>query len=187
MLLCAKSGSADDLVVGAFCMNWTRRLPHWVPENSIVFVTWTLEGKAKGRSCRWLADPRIAQIVEEALLYGASQGKYDLHAWVIMPDHGHMVIEPKAPIQRIMQWLKSATAHRANAVLDRAGEPFWMREYYDRWMRSDAEISKTIAYLEDNPVRAGLAASAEEYRWSSARVDDNIVGRDPTWYRGNNT
>jgi REP element-mobilizing transposase RayT len=157
-------------------MYWKRRLPHWIPENTIVFVTWTLEGKTKGRSARWLANPQIAQIVEDALLYGASQAKYDLHAWVIMPDHVHTVIEPKTPINRLMQWLKSATATRANVILNRVGEPFWMREYYDRWMRSDAEVSKTIAYLEDNPVRAGLSASPEEYRWSSASTDDKIVG-----------
>jgi putative transposase len=108
------------------------------------------------------------------------QGKYDLHAWVIMPNHAHLVIEPKVPLNRTMQWLKTATANRANAMLRRIGQPFWMREYYDRWMRSDAELSKTIAYIEDDPVRAALASSPEQYRWSSASTDDKIVGATKT-------
>jgi hypothetical protein len=116
------TGSADDLVVGAFCMYWKRRLPHWIPENTIVFVTFHLAGSKQG--ARRLADEHIAKIVEDALLYGASQGKYDLHAWVIMPNHVHLIIEPKAPLNRMIQWLKTATANRANAILRRTGQTF---------------------------------------------------------------
>lgn len=46
--------------------------------------------------------------------------------------------------------------------------PFWRREYYDRWMRSDRELSKTIAYVEENAVRKQLASCAEEWPWSRA-------------------
>jgi REP element-mobilizing transposase RayT len=149
---------------------------------AIVFVTWKLEGAApepsadlitkddqphRPRGPRWLADPRIARIVVEALHFGARRGRYELVAWSIMPNHLHVVILPKEPLSKIMGWLKKATAYRANQILDRVGQPFWMREYYDRWMRSDAEITQT-SYAEDNPVRAGLVASPEQYRWSSA-------------------
>jgi hypothetical protein len=51
-----------------------------------------------------------------------------------------------------------------------------MREYFDRWMRSDAELVKTIQYVEDNPVRAGLADCPENFRWSSASAADEIGG-----------
>jgi REP element-mobilizing transposase RayT len=71
------------------------------------------------------------------------------------------MIDPKVPLQGIMRWLKAATANRANVVLNRVGKSFWCREYYDRWMRSDKEISETIAYVEGNPVRAGIATSPE--------------------------
>lgn len=153
---------------------------------AIVFVTWKLEGTAPEPERKWikkeapprrvggpfwLADPRIAQIVVEALNHGAQSGRYDLLAWAIMPNHVHLVMLPKQPLSKAINWLKSATANRANRILGRTGEPFWMREYYDRWMRTDAEISKTIAYVEDNPVRAGLASSPKDYRWSSAAAD----------------
>lgn len=92
-----------------------------------------------------------------------------------MPNHMHIVILPKQSLNKTMGWLKKATAYRANKILNRAGQPFWMREYYDRWMRSEDEISKTIAYVEDNPVRAGLVSSPEQYRWSSA-AGNEIAG-----------
>jgi hypothetical protein len=56
----------------------------------------------------------------------------------------------------------------ANKLIGKTGTPFWQREYYDRWIRSPKELSSVIAYVEDNPVRTGLAASPEEWRWSSA-------------------
>ncbi|SPE34103.1 conserved hypothetical protein [Candidatus Sulfopaludibacter sp. SbA3] len=84
-----------------------------------------------------------------------------------MPNHVHVLLKSIQPLSEVMRWLKTATASRANALLGRAG-PFWQREYYDRWMRSEKELLATIAYVEANPVRKGLAACAEEWRWSSA-------------------
>ncbi len=69
-----------------------------------------------------------------------------------------------------MRWIKTATAARANRILNRVGEEFWQREYYDRWVRNDKELASIIRYIEQNPVTAGLAASAEYYRWSSAFI-----------------
>ena len=85
-----------------------------------------------------------------------------------MPDHMHMVILPRCPLPEIMRWLKTATADRANRLLGRPGQAFWNREYFDRWIRSDEQLQAAISYVEDNPVRKGLAACAEEWRWSSA-------------------
>jgi REP-associated tyrosine transposase len=154
-------------------MYWRRRLPHWVPDNVEVFVTWRLAGAMvspkNGSFAAWLAHPRIASIVVEALLHGQNSRQfYDLLSWVVMPDHIHMVILPKCPLPEIMRWLKAATANRVNRLLGRRGQAFWHREYFDRWIRSDEQLQSAIAYVEDNPVRKGLAMCAEEWRWSSA-------------------
>jgi REP element-mobilizing transposase RayT len=53
-------------------------------------------------------------------------------------------------------------------VLARTGEPFWQREAYDHWVRNETEFERIRRYIEENPVRAGLAATSEEYPWSSA-------------------
>ena len=71
----------------------------------------------------------------------------------------HMVILPGCKLPEIMRWLKAATANRANRLLGRRGQPFWQREYFDRWIRSDEQLASVIAYVEDNP---------GEWPWSSA-------------------
>ena len=85
-----------------------------------------------------------------------------------MPNHVHVVVKPIRPLPEIIGWLKAATANRANVLLGRTGEAFWQREYFDRWIRTEKQLGSVIAYVEENPVRSGLAKCPEEWRWSSA-------------------
>ena len=48
------------------------------------------------------------------------------------------------------------------------GKHFWMREYWDRYIRDENHFHSTIAYIHDNPVKAGLCAYSYEWPWSSA-------------------
>ncbi len=117
----------------------------------------------------WLNNPQIAQVVVEALQYGeADLGLYELIAWVIMANHVHALLRPKADLARITKTIKGFTARRANAILDRTGKPFWQDESYDRWVRDDDEFMRIIHYIERNPVKAGLVAKSEDWPWSSA-------------------
>ena len=52
--------------------------------------------------------------------------------------------------------------------LGRTGETFWQAESYDHWVRDDREWKRIHAYIEENPVKAGLVQRASDYRWSSA-------------------
>ena len=58
-------------------------------------------------------------------------------------------------------------------MLGLTGRPFWQDESFDRLVRNDAEFERIVDYIERNPVMAGLAATPEEYPWSSARPIDN--------------
>jgi len=53
-------------------------------------------------------------------------------------------------------------------MLGLTGRAFWQEESYDRWVRDDKEFHRIRAYIEENPVRAGLVAAPEDYPWSSA-------------------
>jgi REP element-mobilizing transposase RayT len=118
----------------------------------------------------WLSDARIARTVDEALQYGeTARGFYSLYAWVVMPNHVHVVFHPKSALPGVMRWLKGRTGWLANRILGRTGMPFWQDESYDHWIRSGKELQEIIAYVENNPVNAGLVASAEQWQWSSAR------------------
>jgi REP element-mobilizing transposase RayT len=118
----------------------------------------------------WLREPRIAAIVQDALLYGEStRGFYSLHGWVIMPNHVHIVFDPHSALPAIMRWLKGRTSREANRHLGRSGLPFWQDESYDHWIRSTEELEDVIEYVENNPVKAGLVDFKERWPWSSAR------------------
>ncbi len=108
-------------------------------------------------------------MIEETLKRGAEEYRiYDLLSWVIMPNHIHIVIQPRRPLPKITRWLKGSTAKKANTILQRTDETFWQEESYDHCVRNTDELNRIIRYVERNPVRAGLSRSIETYHWSSA-------------------
>jgi REP element-mobilizing transposase RayT len=115
----------------------------------------------------YLKIPEIARCVADAIRQG-SESNYTLHAWVIMPNHVHLLITPRIPVRILMQKLKGSTARTANLILGRTGLPFWQSESYDRLVRNADEFRRIESYIMNNPVRAGLAAAPGEYTWSSA-------------------
>jgi len=119
----------------------------------------------------WLSDSRVAALVCEAIHYRDAQ-EYDLLAYCVMPNHAHLVFTPlpKADgqyhaLSRIMMGLKGNSARRANRTLGRVGA-FWQQESYDHYVRGGRELERIVAYVLNNPVKAGLASSWEEWPWS---------------------
>jgi len=112
----------------------------------------------------WLGQDAIAQIVKDALLHFAGE-RYEVHAWCIMPNHVHLVLEPIGAwtLAELMHGLKSFTAKQANLTLGRTGE-FWQAEYYDHLVRDEADYARVVAYVLGNPDKAGLNG----WRWSGS-------------------
>jgi type I restriction enzyme R subunit/putative DNA methylase len=173
--------------------DYRRRLPHWHPDHVPVFVTWRLWGSlpvsrekiqhSPGRAFvardrvldrdtrgpQWIEDGRIAGHLAETLEAGdLERSFYRLCAWVIMPNHVHLLVLPKRPLPVITRWLKGSSARRANQLLARTGQPFWQDESFDHWVRSTREFDKIRRYIEHNPVSAEFVSSAELWPWSSA-------------------
>ncbi|MHB1560544.1 MAG: REP-associated tyrosine transposase, partial [Isosphaeraceae bacterium] len=115
-----------------------------------------------------LRRPEIARLVEDALLHFDGT-RYDLQAWTIMPNHVHALIVPLHgnSLSSIVHSWKSFTAKQANARLGLSGQ-FWQEEYFDRMIRDEDHWYNTVAYIEENPVKAGLCARAEEWPFGSA-------------------
>ncbi len=115
-----------------------------------------------------LADPMVAEVVERAFLHFDGL-RYMLHAWVIMPNHVHIVATPLGEwdLARIVHSRKSYGATMANRVLGRTS-PFWSREYFDRVIRDEAHYANAVAYVAMNPVKAGLCRRPADWRFSSA-------------------
>ena len=117
----------------------------------------------------YLRLPVVADQVVEALRYNAGILRhYELHAFVVMPNHVHTLVTAAVPLPKLTKSLKGITAKKANAILGSTGRPFWQEESYDHVVRDKGEFEKIESYIEENPVRAGLVRDASEYRWSSA-------------------
>jgi putative transposase len=111
----------------------------------------------------------IAELVAGALQDGQRRfQRYELHAFVVMPNHVHLLVTPKVVASRWLAPLKGFTAYRANEWLGSHGQAFWQDESYDHLVRSAVDFERIRAYIEENPVSAGLVVEAEEYLWSSA-------------------
>ncbi|PZM86161.1 MAG: transposase [Candidatus Melainabacteria bacterium] len=121
-----------------------------------------------------LSDPSIAQITEQAMGFFDEQ-RYKLHAWVIMPNHVHVLLTPKKEhsIASIVHSWKSFTSNRANKILGRSGA-FWQREYFDRKIRNDKHFEDALNYIHNNPVKAGLCVSPELWMFSSASASSKL-------------
>jgi putative DNA methylase len=174
---------------------YRRRLPHFDQPGQPVFLTWRLHdslpphrsfpaaalnsGQAFAALDRlldeassgpfYLRQPAIAKMVAEAIRYNADiLGHYVLHAYVVMPNHVHLLVTPAITLPKLTKSLKGITAKRANILLGLTGKPFWQDESYDHLVRGEQEFDKIRNYLEENPVRAGLVKGAIDYPWSSA-------------------
>jgi REP element-mobilizing transposase RayT len=90
------------------------------------------------------------------------------YAFVVMPNHVHLLATPAVLLPKLTKSLKGITAKLANAMLALTGNPFWQEESYDHTVRHEREFEKIRNYIEQNPVRAGLVKESSEYRWSSA-------------------
>jgi len=103
-----------------------------------------------------LRDSRIAEIVCGAIRHFDGL-RYRLHAWCVMPNHTHVLVEPlkSHALSKIVQSWKSFTAKEANRILERTGT-FWKTEYYDHLIRDAAEFDHALRYIEENPVKAAL-------------------------------
>lgn len=124
---------------------------------------------------RPLEDIQTATIVEEALLHFQGS-RYDLLAWCVMPNHVHVIAtwrEGWSLGSTVRGW-KAFSASRINPLLGRSGS-FWSRDYFDRVIRGEDGLEKGVAYVEMNPVMAGLVGAAEDWRFSSA------------WWRANSS
>ena len=125
----------------------------------------------KGRGECHLRRPEIAKLIEGSLLFG-HDGKYDMRAWVIMPNHVHLLfLVRETPMWQLMDAWKGFTSKEANKILGRKGQ-FWQPGYWDTYMRDLAHESKTRRYIENNPVKAGLTAFSRDWPWCSARFRD---------------
>ena len=89
----------------------------------------------------WLGNPRVADMVVDALRFSERELKlYALSAFVVMPNHMHVLWKPEYAVEVITRRLKGYTSLQANRILGRVGQRFWQAESFDHWIRTDGEF-----------------------------------------------
>lgn len=131
-----------------------------------------------GSGAAQLPDPGVADMVAGALQHFGGE-RYRLIAWVVMPNHVHVVFRP-APgysLEKILHSWKSFTSKEANKILGKSGE-FWQRESYDHLVRDTQDLERIVRYVIENPVKANL----KNWRWvwcSPAFLPAGSAGASP--------
>lgn len=160
-----------DSIPTSVLESWKRELEQQEPDENARTImlhrkieTYTDQGFGE---C-WLRQPEIAEITESCLLHFDGE-RYRLSAWVVMPNHVHFLLTPMPghSMSKILQSLKTWTANHANEFLQRKGR-FWMPDYFDRYIRDGRHFADVVAYIERNPVKAGLCREREDWRFGSA-------------------
>jgi putative transposase len=123
-----------------------------------------------------LAHPPVAETLQQVLWHYHGE-LYRLRAWVVMPNHVHILIDPQASIARIVQRWKAYTATWVTRECPELALPkgrLWMRDYWDRYIRDERHHQTAVHYIRQNPVKAGLCDAPEAWRWSSAFPENAI-------------
>jgi putative transposase len=107
---------------------------------------------------------RVADLFVEALLHYRMLGHYKLHAYVVMPDHIHLLLTPqRMSLEQAVNLIKTGFEHRLETAL-----PIWEPNFTGYSIANIHDLEVVRAYMHELPVRASLVSSAEMYPHSSA-------------------
>lgn len=134
---------------------------------------------------RWLSQPECAQIVME-LLHSFDSQEYHLHAFCVMSNHAHLLLDQQdipeptprhdgkhyTALSRAMRLLKRRSGALCNQALGRSGA-FWQHESYDHIVRNEREFERIVAYIANNPVKAGLVEHWQD--WTYTYLSPNLL------------
>jgi putative transposase len=111
----------------------------------------------------------MAKLFIEVLRAYMRSGKITVHDFVIMPNHVHilMTVPGEMSLEKAMQLIKGSFSFRANKELGFRGE-IWQRGYSDVRIHDDKSFQQHREYIENNPVKAGLANTPDEYPFGTA-------------------
>ena len=129
-----------------------------------------------------LSDSISTNIILSSYNYFRKTGSIRLLAFCIMPDHYHILffLTGAKSLSELMNSIGKYTARELNQLHHRRGQ-FWEEGFYDHRCRNEDDIVDGMSYIEHNPVRAGLVATAEEWLFSSANpLMANLLDRN--WY-----
>ena len=133
------------------------------PERTFFVTTKTSMGR------RLLQSERNAMLFIDVLRSYVAAGKFKVHDFVVMPDHVHLLLTvgKDMTVERAMQFIKGGFSYRLKKELGYLGE-VWQRGYSELRVEDERTFSQHRGYIADNPVKAGLVDSPEEFPYCFA-------------------
>jgi len=97
------------------------------------------------------------------------EGRYELHAFVLMPEHVHLLLTPAldVTIERAVQLVKGAYSHELGGIIGRKRE-VWQRGFTDHRIRDEVDFTHHQNYIHQNPVKRRIVDDSTKYRYCSA-------------------
>ena len=140
--------------------------------NSTYFVsTQTARRQPFFRHERW------ANLLRDTILHYHDAG-YSLHAYVVMPDHVHLLIVPVDTLEKAVQLIKGGFSFRAKRELDWKLD-IWQPGFSDHRIRDEADWKHHLEYIRRNPIEAGLVDHADIYPYVGFPRSDFLQGLKP--------
>jgi putative transposase len=126
-------------------------------ESAYFVSTQTAQRQPFFRHDRW------AKLFEQTLFHYV-ENDYRLHAFVIMPDHIHILFTPKLTIEKAVQLIKGGFSFRARKELAWKFE-IWQQGFTDHRIRDEGDWQHHLEYIRQNPVQAGLVTEFSSYQY----------------------
>ena len=139
------------------------------------------------------ASPADYQTLLDLLRINAERFGVAIHAWVLMTNHFHLLATPQTAdaLPQMMQAVGRSYVRYFNDLQGRTGT-LWEGRYKSTLIQTDRYLLACMAYIDLNPVRAGLVAQAGDYVWSShghyiGRKTDKLITPHPLYWELGNT
>jgi putative transposase len=135
------------------------------------------------------SDSKNAQMLVDTLKVAAGKCHYAVHAFCVMPDHFHALVEGIAPNSDLLRFVRNLKQASTREYSKDRSVPLWQKKFYDHILRPKDSPQAVSWYIWMNPVRKGLCTEPVQYPYSGSFTEDwkkNAQSREvwvPTWKR----
>ena len=132
---------------------------------------------------RWFADAQCARQIASQIPPFFGQLAFDVTAFCVMPDHLHLLLEGTAPDADLRDAVSRWKQRTGYDWSRRHGSQLWQPGFHDHVLRENEDTRAVVAYIIQNPVRAGLVPGAGDYEWtgSSRFTTDELAEHAGSW------
>ena len=126
---------------------------------------------------------RMAALLLEVLQASRSRNRFQLHEYVVMPDHFHVILTPAndVSLEKAVQHIKGGFSFRAKRELDYRGE-IWQESFAEHRIRDLDDYEQHRIYIRENPLKRFLADAPEKFAYSSAHPSSR-TDPAPPWLK----